>query len=72
MLQWCRRDTAGGKGSDRGKIGMPYLTQNGLEEPQKVLPVERLLSDIMALNKLTAPVAPTQVKLRAREVPQAL
>ena len=38
----------------------------------KVLPVERLLSDVKALVKLTAPSTPPRVKLRARDVLQAL
>ena len=44
------------------------LAQSDLEEPPKVLPVERLLSDVRALKKLMAPVAPPQVKLRASVV----
>ena len=51
---------------------VPDLARSNLEEPSKVLPVEMLLSDIRALKKLTAPVVPPQVKLRAREVLQVL
>ena len=58
ISEWCRKDTTRDEGSDRGKEGIPDLAQNGLEELQKVLPMERLLSNIRALKKLMAPVAP--------------
>ena len=58
MLEWCRKDTTRGKGSNRGKEGIPDLAQNGLGEPSKVLPVERLLSSARALRKFTAQIAP--------------
>ena len=41
-----------------GKDVIADLARSDLEEPLKVLPVERLLSDVRALKKLIAPVAP--------------
>ena len=59
-------------GSDRGKEALSDLAKGVLEEPPRVLPVEKLLSNIKALVKLTAPTTPPRVKLRSQDVFQAL
>ena len=49
-----------------------HPTGSDSEDPSKVLSVARLLSDVRALEKLTATKEPPIVRLRAREVLQAL
>ena len=54
------------------KFGLEGPSKENQEEPTRVLPVERLLSNAEALNKLTALVAPPRLRLRAQDVLLAL
>ena len=54
------------------KIALKGFSKGDLEEPPRVLLVERLWSDVNALKKLMAPVAPPRVRLRAQDVLLAL
>ena len=65
MLELCREDNARGTEGNHPAGSDP-------EDPPKALPVERLLSDGRALDELTAPRDPPRVRLRAREVLQAI
>ena len=60
------------QGSSRFEKAPSDLRKGDLEEPSRVLPVELLLSDVKALVKSTAPPTPPGVKLRARDILQAL
>ena len=68
ISELSREDNARGAESNTGKDMIADLAWIDFEEPPTVLPVERLLSDVRALKKLMAPVAPPQVKLRASVV----
>ena len=73
ISELCRDDNIGNVGGDRGKEASSDLGKGDLaEEPPIVLPVEKLLSDVKALVKLTGPSTPSRVKLRAQDVLQAL
>ena len=58
----CRDDNVKNTGSIRGEKAPSDLRKGDLEEASKVLPVERLLSDVKVLIKLTAPSTPSQGK----------
>ena len=64
-------NTRGTEGNmEKGDVAHPAGSDS--EDPPKVLPVERLLSNVRALKKLTTTKEPPRVRLRAREVLQAL
>ena len=72
MSEFYREDNARGTEGDMEKGEVAHPAGSNPENPPNVLPVEKLLSDIRALKKLTAPKEPPRVRLRAREVLQAL
>ena len=68
----CRDDNVENTGSVRGEKAPSHLRKGDQEERPKVLPVEQLFSDVKVLVKLTAPLTPPRVKLRARGMLKAL
>ena len=72
ISELCRDDNVENAGSVRGEKAPSDFRKGDLEEPSKVHPVERLLSNVKALVKLTAPSIPPRVKLRAQDVLQVL
>ena len=64
------RGTDGNINMERGEISHPAGSDP--EDPTKVLPMGRLLSNVRALEKLTAPREPPRVRLRAWNILQAL
>ena len=72
MLQMYMEDDARGTYGNTEKGGVAHPAGSDSEDPPKVLPVERLFSDVRTLEKLTATKKPPRVRHRAREVLQAL
>ena len=68
VLQWRRR--AHGEVVDRD--AHRELAQGGLEDPPKVLPVERLVNNVEVMHNLTAPATLPRVRLCASDVLLAL
>ena len=65
-------DIAGGTEGNVEKGYVAHLVGRDSEDPSKVLPIARLLSNVRALKKLMTIKEPPRVQLRAREVLQAL
>ena len=63
ISELSREGTDGHEGGAIPKFGLKGSSEGDLEEMQRVLLVERLQSDVEALKKLTAPVAPPRVRL---------
>ena len=72
MSELWREGTEGYEGNATPKSRLEVSSKHDLKEPTRVLPVERLLSNAEALNKLTALVAPPRLRLRAQDVLLAL
>ena len=68
ISQMYMEDNTSGTEDNMGKGDIAYPAVSNSEDPPKVLPVERLLSDVRAIEKLTATTEPPRVRLRAREV----
>ena len=63
ILELCREGNEGNEGSATPN-GLKGSSKGDSEEPSRVLPVERLKSNVEALKKLTAPVAPPRVRVQ--------
>ena len=72
MSELYREGTEGYEGSATPKPGLEVSSKDDSEESSRVMPVERLLSNVEALNKLTAPLAPPRIRLQAQDVLLAL
>ena len=72
MLQMYMEDDARGTYGNTEKGGVAHPAGSDSEDPPKVVPMARLLSDVRALEKLMARRDPPRVRLRARKVLQAL
>ena len=72
VLELCRNGCKETVGEVGGREAHGDHAQGGLEEPPRVLPVERLMSDLESLQELTAPATSPRVGLRALGVLLAL
>ena len=72
VLELCREENKGNDGGATPKHPLEGSIQGDLEEPPRVLPVERLRINVEVLKELTAPVALSRVRLRPHDVLLAL